>query len=131
SRKDGIMSKPKIEQQVSLISNVHIPLDDAVLEGELRVPYGATSIILFANASGTSRHSPRNKYVSKNFLKAGFGTLLFDLLMHKEEFEDILTSHYRFDIDLLAKRLVGVTKWVLNQYSTSHLNIGYYGASTG
>ncbi len=108
-----------------------IPAGFVELEGDLEVPEGATGIVTFVHGSGSSRHSPRNKYVANLFRQAGFGTLLFDLLTKSEEQEDIYTGALRFDIDLLAKRLIGVTRWLEKQPETRALKIGYFGASTG
>jgi len=83
------------------------------------------------HGSGSSRHSPRNQYVAKELQKSGLATLLFDLLTVEEERIDMLTRHLRFDIDLLSKRLINTTNWLLNNPDTEDLNIGYFGASTG
>jgi dienelactone hydrolase len=83
------------------------------------------------HGSGSSRFSPRNQYVARELQKNGLGTLLFDLLTAEEERIDMVTAHLRFDIDLLASRLVDVTNWLLNDPDTKNLNIGYFGASTG
>src|SRR5262245_51074056 len=85
---------------------VRIPAGDVVLDGDLSVPGSATAIVLFAHGSGSSRHSPRNQYVAQVLHNAGLATLLFDLLTQKEESQDAMTGHLRFDIDLLANRLV-------------------------
>jgi putative phosphoribosyl transferase len=87
--------------------------------------------VVFAHGSGSSRHSSRNKYVAWELQKKGFGTLLFDLLTAEEERIDMVTAHLRFDIDLLANRLVDVTNWLLINPATDNFNIGYFGASTG
>jgi len=110
---------------------VRIPINSIVLEGNLVIPEGAQGIVIFAHGSGSSRHSSRNKYVAWKLQKEGFGTLLFDLLTAEEERIDMVTAHLRFDIDLLANRLVAVTKWFLINFVTENLNIGYFGASTG
>src|SRR3982751_6247822 len=91
--------------------DVQIPSGEATLEGELNVPVGATGIVLFAHGSGSSRHSPRNQAVARLIRDAGVGTLLFDLLTREEEAVDLRTRHLRFDIGLLAQRLVEATKW--------------------
>src|SRR5437879_1432906 len=111
--------------------DVRIPSGPTALEGELNVPPGATGVVLFAHGSGSSRHSPRNQYVAKVIRDAGIGTLLFDLLTPEEETVDVRTAHLRFDIDLLARRLMDATRWVAREPSTEHLRIGYFGASTG
>ena len=111
--------------------DVQIPSGGAVLEGELHVPVGATGIVLFAHGSGSSRHSPRNQYVAQVIRQANAGTLLFDLLAREEESVDIRTRHLRFDIGLLAQRLVDAADWVKREADLWHLRVGYFGASTG
>lgn len=110
---------------------VQINTDDTTLEGNLYLLTNASAIILFAHGSGSSRFSPRNQFVAKILQQAGFGTLLFDLLTAEEEKIDLHTAEYRFDIPLLAKRLIGTTDWLKKQKSMSHLSIGYFGSSTG
>jgi len=101
------------------------------LDGDLTIPADATGVVLFAHGSGSSRHSPRNQRVARAIRKAGTATLLFDLLTQEEEAEDDLTGCLRFDIALLAARLVEATRWIANQPDTQRLGIGYFGASTG
>lgn len=109
---------------------IHIPISKkGSLEGDLQIPSGAKGIVLFAHGSGSSRHSPRNKLVANLLQKGGLGTLLIDLLTKEEGAIDELTGELRFDIDLLTKRLVAVTRWI--QKSHPELAIGYFGASTG
>lgn len=110
---------------------VRIPTDAATLEGELKVPDGAQTLVLFAHGSGSSRHSPRNQLVAGFLRQAGLGTLLFDLLTREEEAKDAYTGHLRFDIGLLARRLVAATSWVRSQESLQAFRIGYFGSSTG
>ncbi|KKG81030.1 DeoR faimly transcriptional regulator [Methanosarcina mazei] len=110
---------------------VRIPVDSINLEGNLNIPERARGIVIFVHGSGSSRHSPRNQYVADELRRAGLGTLLFDLLTIEEERIDMMTRHLRFDIELLSKRLIDVTGWVLNRPETRDLNIGYFGASTG
>ena len=110
---------------------VQIPSGEAVLEGELNVPVGAGGIVLFAHGSGSSRHSPRNQFVARTIREAGTGTLLFDLLTREEESVDVYTRHLRFDIGLLARRLVDATNWVKREADLWHLRVGYFGSSTG
>jgi putative phosphoribosyl transferase len=92
-------------------------------------------IVLFAHGSGSGRHSPRNRYVARVLQQAGLGTLLFDLLTEEEERIDDQTGHLRFDIELLAKRLVGATDWLVQGFDAPDgdgmPNLGYFGASTG
>lgn len=110
---------------------VSISIEDIYLEGNLEIPQGARGIVLFAHGSGSSRLSPRNKYVASVLNKAGLATLLFDLLTREEEIIDIQTAEFRFNIELLARRLVGATDWVVKNPTTKNLRIGYFGASTG
>lgn len=111
--------------------NIVTPINAVSLTGELIVPVGATGLVIFAHGSGSGRHSPRNQYVAQVIRKAGIGTLLFDLLTPEEEAVDLQTRHLRFNIPLLAHRLAVATSWVKKQPTLSHLNIGYFGASTG
>lgn len=112
-------------------SEIQIPINSITLEGNLTIPEGAKGIVVFAHGSGSSRFSSRNRYVAQELQKKGLGTLLFDLLTAEEERIDMVTAHLRFDIDLLAKRLVDVTNWLLSNPDTKKLSIGYFGASTG
>ena len=112
-------------------NEVKIPFGGVVLNGNLNVPSGAKGIVLFAHGSGSGRFSPRNKYVAKEFNKAKIGTLLFDLLTSDEEEEDMVTAEYRFNIGLLAQRLVGATEWLKKDTLTKNCAFGYFGASTG
>ena len=105
--------------------------EDVVLEGTLVVPKGAQGVVLFAHGSGSSRHSPRNRYVAAVLQRAGLATLLIDLLTADEEEAERFTRHLRFDIGLLADRLTGATRWLLREPQTSSLAIGYFGSSTG
>ncbi len=116
---------------LSKTHNVSIPLEDGTLAGDLNIPKWATGIVLFAHGSGSSRMSPRNQYVAETLNKAGLATLLFDLLTKQEETIDIITAEYRFDIELLTKRLIEATDWISEGRETKRLNIGYFGASTG
>jgi len=101
------------------------------LEGDLEIPAGARGLVLFAHGSGSSRHSPRNRFVARALHQAGLATLLLDLLTPAEEATDQKTGHLRFDIGLLADRLVGATDWVSQVPVTARLPLGYFGASTG
>lgn len=102
-----------------------------VLEGELVLPERARGLVLFAHGSGSSRHSPRNRYVAGVLQEGGLATLLFDLLTANEERVDRVTRHLRFDIGLLARRLAGATRWALAQAALADYTLGYFGASTG
>jgi dienelactone hydrolase len=112
-------------------SEIQIPINYITLEGNLTIPEGAKGIVVFVHGSGSSRYSSRNQYVAQELQKEDLGTLLFDLLTAEEERIDMITSHLRFDIDLLANRLISVTKWILSNYNAEKLKIGYFGASTG
>ena len=102
-----------------------------ILEGDLSLPKGARGVVLFAHGSGSSRHSPRNRLVASLLNEAKLATLLVDLLTPQEEAIDLQTAHLRFDIPLLAKRLVGATDWLARHPDTRALRFGYFGASTG
>jgi putative phosphoribosyl transferase len=110
-------------------AEVEIPFIGFALAGELIIPPNAPGVVLFAHGSGSSRRSPRNQYVARTIREHGIGTLLFDLLTAAEEEEDRFTTHLRFNIDLLAERLSGVTGWFHKK--DAELFIGYFGASTG
>ncbi|HEY5922216.1 MAG TPA: alpha/beta family hydrolase [Kofleriaceae bacterium] len=101
------------------------------LSGDLTVPPHAGAIIVFAHGSGSGRLSPRNRMVAEALVADGFATLLFDLLTRDEEVAERYTRHLRFDIHLLAQRLVGAIEWLARQDRTAHLPIGLFGASTG
>jgi putative phosphoribosyl transferase len=113
------------------MSEVHIAAGRATLDGNLTIANGATPLVLFAHGSGSSRHSPRNQFVARTLNNAGLATLLFDLLTPEEEAIDLRTAEHRFNIGLLAERLVHATKWARQQEQTRDLPIGYFGSSTG
>jgi putative phosphoribosyl transferase len=110
---------------------IRVDTEDVALEGNLAIPEGASAVVLFAHGSGSSRTSPRNCYVARGLNEARLATLLVDLLTPEEEKIDLVTGQLRFDIDLLAARLIDVTDWLTRQPETRHLHIGYFGASTG
>jgi dienelactone hydrolase len=110
---------------------VRVAAGAVTLEGALAVPGGAQGVVLFAHGSGSGRHSPRNRYVAGELQRGGLATLLIDLLTADEEAVDLRTRHLRFDIGLLAERLVGATDWLRKQPATAPLRVGYFGASTG
>lgn len=110
---------------------VHVDVGPVTLEGNLGIPDDAEGIVLFAHGSGSSRFSPRNRFVAGFLREGGLATLLIDLLTAEEEQVDLRTRHLRFDIDMLAERLVGATEWLLEHADTQDLNIGYFGSSTG
>jgi putative phosphoribosyl transferase len=113
------------------MNEVQFQAGHEVLCGSLIIPNNAIALVLFAHGSGSSRHSPRNQFVARTLNRAGLGTLLFDLLTPEEEALDIYTREHRFNISLLAERLVHATKWVRQQEETRDLPIGYFGSSTG
>ena len=115
------------EQDISIT----IPADGAKLQGNLNIPAGARGLVLFAHGSGSSRHSPRNRYVASALQEGGLATLLMDLLTPEEESIDQRTGQLRFDIGLLAERLVAATDWLHENPETRDLKLGYFGASTG
>jgi pimeloyl-ACP methyl ester carboxylesterase len=118
---------------------VRITAGGVVLEGNLGLPVNAPAriegagrgVVLFAHGSGSGRHSPRNRFVAEQLRRAGLGTLLFDLLTEKEEAAESRTGHLRFNIGLLAERLIGATDWLGQEKETAGLPVGYFGASTG
>lgn len=110
---------------------VHVPIRGATLEGSLAVAPGARGIVLFAHGSGSSRHSPRNRFVAGVMNEGGLATLLMDLLTEEEEEIDLRTHELRFDIDRLAGRLVEAVDWLGEQDETRSLRVGTFGSSTG
>lgn len=111
--------------------DVGIVTPDAALAGELWLPDEAPGVVLFAHGSGSSRLSPRNRYVAGEIVAGGVGTLLFDLLTAAEERRDRRDASLRFDIGLLARRLADATRWLGQQPWAKALKVGYFGASTG
>jgi len=109
------------------MTTIHIPTDSIELDGELILPTSAKGVVLFAHGSGSSRFSPRNTFVAEVLQKRGIGTLLFDLLTHKED--EVYET--RFNIALLTQRLVAATEWLQNNSNATDSSIGYFGASTG
>ena len=113
------------------LNEVRISAGSVAFEGNLSLPDYAIALVLFAHGSGSSRHSPRNQFVARTLNNAGLGTLLFDLLTPEEEAIDARTAELRFNIKLLAERLVHATNWAKQQRETRSLRIGYFGSSTG
>ncbi len=113
------------------MNEVQIRAGQAILPGNWHLPKGAGALVLFAHGSGSSRHSPRNQFVARTLNDAGLATLLFDLLTQEEEAIDVQTRELRFNIHLLAERLVHATRWAKQQPQTRDLRIGYFGSSTG
>src|SRR5437660_11310399 len=114
---------------IAQAKDVHIRSGAVQLRGDLNIPSGAQGVVLFAHGSGSSRHSPRNQFVARTIREAGVGTLLFDLLTSEEEAIDIRTRHLRFDIGLLAARLIDATYWLKGELD--YFRVGYFGSSTG
>jgi putative phosphoribosyl transferase len=110
---------------------VDIPADHVRLAGVLVLPEQAHGCVLFAHGSGSSRFSPRNRLVAERLQRRGFGTLLLDLLTRDEERVDAMTRQLRFDIQLLASRLIAATDWVTHAPMVPFSRVGYFGASTG
>ena len=114
-----------------LKEEISIPIQDINLYGNLNVPGNSSGLVIFVHGSGSSRFSPRNNFVAEVINKAGLATLLFDLLTEEEEAIDQQTRHLRFDIPLLAERLIKVTDWIKKQSNLKNLKLGYFGSSTG
>jgi dienelactone hydrolase len=110
---------------------VRVAADHSWLDGELRLPALVTGLVIFAHGSGSSRFSRRNQHVARCLEQRGLATLLIDLLTREEEQIDARTAEYRFDLQLLASRLVAVVDWARGRQETAHLAIGLFGASTG
>ena len=118
-----------IESATASVKEIRIRSGNAQLSGELAIPTTADGVVLFAHGSGSSRHSPRNQFVARTIRQAGAGTLLFDLLTKDEEAIDRYTGRLKFNIGLLANRLIDATHWLQNLDDS--FGIGYFGASTG
>ena len=114
-----------------MTSNVRVDIGKERLDGDLDVPENARGIVVFAHGSGSSRHSPRNRYVAARLAALGFATLLIDLLTPQEEAIDQRSGHLRFDIDLLARRLLTILEWLRSRSDVGQLPAGLFGASTG
>jgi putative phosphoribosyl transferase len=110
---------------------VAVPIDGQSLPGDLGMPPDPRGIVLFAHGSGSSRHSPRNQHVARTLERRHLATLLIDLLTPEEEAIDDRTAEYRFDIPMLADRLVTIVDWLRRRTDTASLPIGLFGASTG
>lgn len=110
---------------------VRIPIQGAVIDGDLSMPPDARLLVIFAHGSGSSRHSPRNRAVARILNEGQIATLLLDLLTAEEDAVDAATGQYRFDIPLLAERLLAAMAWARRAPQTQHLPVGLFGASTG
>ena len=117
--------------KAGIAREVEIPVGHSWLTGDLMIPADASGLVLFAHGSGSSRNSPRNQSVAHTLREAGVGTLLLDLLTPEEELVDAQTARLRFDIGLLAHRLIAATNWLRNDSRTEEMAIGYFGASAG
>jgi dienelactone hydrolase len=116
---------------VAIHDHLELPAAGVVLEADLVVPESAQGVVVFAHGSGSSRHSPRNRYVAAELQRAGLATVLADLLTPDEERLDLRTGAFRFNIGLLAARVTAATDWVAGHEPTAGLGIGLFGASTG
>jgi putative phosphoribosyl transferase len=122
---------PLVSAVGDMENDVQIPVRGATLHGNLTMPGNPLGFVLFVHGSGSSRHSPRNRFVADTLNRAGLGTLLFDLLTPEEESVDTYTREHRFDIALLAERLGLATEWLAQDPVVRDLRIGYFGSSTG
>jgi pimeloyl-ACP methyl ester carboxylesterase len=125
------MSSVKIDESETQIKAVGIPAGGVELGGDLSLPARAMGIVLFAHGSGSSRNSSRNRFVASELNRANLATLLFDLLTEEEEYAERYSRHLRFDIELLAQRLLAATDWAASDSRTRSIPVGYFGASTG
>jgi putative phosphoribosyl transferase len=129
------MDEPRSSQGSAGLAIEHAPvtvaLDSVRLEGDLSIPTAAKGAVLFAHGSGSSRHSPRNRYVADVLNEGGLTTLLIDLLTEDEQQVDLQTAHLRFNILFLSRRLAVITDWLANHPEIRDLKIGHFGASTG
>jgi putative phosphoribosyl transferase len=131
-RERTIMNQQRASRERELVTrNVQIPIARGLLEGDLVMPAQASGVVLFAHGSGSSRHSPRNRLVASVLQQAGLGTLLMDLLTQDEEARERAGAMLRFDIDLLATRLMTAAQWLENAAMAQGAPVGYFGASTG
>ncbi len=119
--------KPETVQELT----INLSQQDVALEGTLYIPKNAQGLVLFAHGSGSTRHSPRNRFVAQYLNNGCYATLLFDLLTKSEEEQDLISANLRFHIELLSERLFGVVGWVLLQPHLKSYPIGFFGASTG
>lgn len=119
------------QNQAAEAAPVRIPAGGVALSADLTIPMGASAIVAFAHGSGSSRHSTRNRYVAEMLNRYGFATLLADLLTEEEEAIDLRTRNLRFDIPMLAGRLISIAEWLQREPKTERMKIGWFGASTG
>jgi putative phosphoribosyl transferase len=128
---DKLPSAALTESPSPLDADVQVPAGSVLLQGRLAIPDGASGVVIFAHGSGSSHHSPRNRFVADALRQAGLGTLLFDLLSPAEESMDRETARLRFDIALLAERLICSVDWLAGRTEAAKLPLGLFGASTG
>jgi dienelactone hydrolase len=129
--RDIEVSSEKKAFESMMTKDVNILFKGMKLPGNLTLPDEPLGLVIFAHGSGSSRHSPRNKAVAQALQQAQLGTLLFDLLTEEEEEAEAYTRHLRFNVDLLAERLVAATRWAMDKGTVNDLSIGYFGSSTG
>lgn len=131
----GSGNNPAMESELPVLERleaaVSIPAGAVSVEGSLAVPEESAAAVLFAHGTGSGRHSPRNRLVAEVLAEAGFATLLLDLLSEAEEREDAVSGELRFDISLLAERLLAAVDWLRRDPRTEGLAAGLFGASTG
>jgi putative phosphoribosyl transferase len=113
------------------MAEIEIPIDGEVIRGDLAVPLHRTAVVAFAHGSGSSRHSPRNRQVAHRLQQDSLATVLVDLLTEEEEAADLRSGHFRFDVNLLAGRLLATSGWLETRPEIAGLPVGYFGASTG
>jgi putative phosphoribosyl transferase len=111
--------------------SLHIPVTDVILQADVVVPGAPRGVVVFAHGSGSSRHSPRNRYVARELRDAGLASVLVDLLTPAEEQRDAWTGELRFAVAMLATRVAGIAEWVTAYANTEGLGVGLFGASTG
>lgn len=114
-----------------ITADVTMPVERGEVHGDLVVPENAAGVVIFAHGTGSGRHSPRNRSVAEHLQRAGLATLLMDLLTADEEAADEISREFRFDIGLLARRLLAASLWLREQWQLLDLPRGYFGASTG
>lgn len=122
---------PHAPKEIGQEVTIPLPKLGVTLKGFLAIPENAEKIIVFAHGSGSGRHSPRNQSVARFLIEHQLSTLLVDLLTHSEEAADMETREFRFNIPLLAERLLALEEWLGHEQKTRHLKIGYFGSSTG
>ncbi|MCL5666781.1 MAG: dienelactone hydrolase family protein [Patescibacteria group bacterium] len=120
-----------IEPDIAIIPDIYIPANDVALLGDLIMPVDPLGLVIFIHGSGSSRKSPRNQHVAQRLNDEGLATLLVDLLTPDETAIDDATKELRFDIPMLAERVIGITRFMSEYPKTEFLNMGYFGASTG